>query len=215
MVVIVDFGVPAEQFALGRLFEVFPDIVIELERVIPVKSGIMPLLWVSEVDFEEFEREIRSDPIVEEVKMLTRADERNLFQIDWNPDVNSLVRPMIDNDADLLRGEGTPDTWEFRVQFVDRDHLVAFRDACLDNDVRIDLLRLYNPRSPPESSPLSEEQTEALLRSYERGYWDIPRETDLGSLGESLGISDTAVSQRLRRGVKTLIERHVVPEADT
>ncbi|MDX1746536.1 MAG: helix-turn-helix domain-containing protein [Halobacteriales archaeon] len=214
MVVIVDFSVPAEQFALGRLFEVFPDIQIELERVIPVESGVIPLLWISEAEPGKVTEEIRGDPIVDDVKVLTRADERSLLQIDWDPNVNSLIGPLIRNEADLLRGEGDPDTWTFRAQFRDRDHLVTFRDACLENDVRLDVNRLYNPRMPTETDMLSEAQTDALLMSYERGYWDIPRGTGLRTLGESLGVSDTAVSQRLRRGVKTLIEMHVLPEED-
>lgn len=42
MVVIADFGVPAEQFALGRLFKAFPDIEVELERIVPGVNVMIP-----------------------------------------------------------------------------------------------------------------------------------------------------------------------------
>lgn len=169
---------------------------------------------VSNVEPEAFEQEIRTYPLVQDVKRLTQADERYLFEIDWDPAVDSLVQPMIQNGADLLRGKGGPEEWEFRVQFSSRDQLVAFRDACLEDDIHLDLRRMYNAQVPTETQRLSDAQIDALLRSYEEGYWNVPRETDLGTLGEMLGISDTAVSQRLRRGVNTLIEEYVVPNVE-
>lgn len=214
MVVIADFEVPADQFPLGRLFEAFPGIEIELERVIPISSRVIPLLWVSGVDPEEVEHELRAGSLVEDVALLTHADDRCLFQVDWSPDINGLIQSMVEADADLLRGEGGPEIWEFRVQFRTREHLVAFREACLDHDLRLELTRLYNPQLPAKNQLLTDAQLDALLLSYDNGYWDVPRETTLIDLGETIGISDTATSQRMRRAVKTLIEEYVLPEAD-
>lgn len=210
MVVIADLQVPAEQFALGRLFERFPDVRVELERVIPVGSSVIPLVWVSGVALGEFERELRGDPLVQDVKLLTEAGERTLFEIDWDPDVDGIVQPMVRNDADLLRGEGSPETWEFRVQFESRDRLVAFRDDCLEHGVRLDLRRLYDPSEESERGVLTDAQREALLVAYDEGYWRVPRRTTLTGLGDALGISDTAVSQRLRRGVNALVEEYLL-----
>ena len=213
MAVIVDFEVPADHFALGRLFGTFPDIDVELERVIPVSSGVVPLLWISKVEATEVAQELRDDPIVEDVKILTRTGERSLVEVDWSPEVDGIVQPMMRNDVDLLRGSGDTETWTFHARFLSSDQLASFREDCLDHEVRIDLLRIYNPRSPGENRGLSDAQVDALLLSQEAGYWSVPRETDLVTLGERLGISDTAVSQRLRRGVDTLIREYVVPEA--
>lgn len=213
MAVIVDFEVPADRFALGRLFVTFPEIEVELERIIPVNSGVVPLLWVSGVEIAAVERELRDDPLVEDVVVLTRTEERSLIEVDWSSKVNGIVQPMMRNDVDLLRGSGDAEAWTFHARFRSRDHLASFRQDCLDHEVRIDLLRIYEPRSPDENRGLSDAQVDALLLSHEAGYWSVPRETDLVTLGERLGISDTAVSQRLRRGVDTLIREYVVPEA--
>jgi hypothetical protein len=63
---------------LGQLFEPFPDIEIEVERIIPTESSVMPLFWVTGADPTAVEEVLRSGPIVEDVKMLTNADERTL-----------------------------------------------------------------------------------------------------------------------------------------
>ncbi len=46
MIVITDIAVPADQFALGALFETFPDIRRELEHIVLPRAGVVPLYWV-------------------------------------------------------------------------------------------------------------------------------------------------------------------------
>jgi hypothetical protein len=52
---------------------------------------------------------------------------------------------------------------------------------------------------------LSEQQYEALRTAFEAGYFAIPREITLQELAARLGISDTAASHRLRRGLQTVL----------
>ena len=50
------------------------------------------------------------------------------------------------------------------------------------------------------------EDDEALVLAVERGYYDIPRQCTTAQLAAVLGVSDQAVSERLRRGIATLVE---------
>lgn len=212
MVVITDITVSAEQFAIGRIFEEFPDIEIQLERVVPVRSAIIPFIWFEGADRNDIGRVLRADPLTEDVEFLTETDDRYLFKLTWNEDVDHLVQPTIRNDAEVLRGSGTTDRWDFRLQFRDREDLVDFRQAAIDGDVEIELRRLYDPRPPDETGILTAEQRDAIVVAYENGYWDIPRDTTLGELADLLGISDNAVSQRLRRGIWTLVDETLLSD---
>lgn len=206
MVVITDIAVPADQFALGMLFEAYPDIHIELERIVPLRAGVIPLFWVEGGKREAIEETLRADALVEDARLLTQMNGRYLFEIRWTPGVNSLVQPLIETRADVLRAEGNTDEWEFRLQFSDREHLGSFRDRCLENDVSIELRRLYNPHTPSGEEALTAEQYDIISTAYEHGYWDIPRGITLGKLATLIGISDNAASQRLRRGMRSLVE---------
>jgi predicted DNA binding protein len=66
-----------------------------------------------------------------------------------------------------------------------------------DGQVRIDL------------NELTAKQQQALELAVEAGYYERPRDVDLGELGEQLGISKSAVSQRLRAAERKLIENAV------
>lgn len=44
------------------------------------------------------------------------------------------------------------------------------------------------------------------MTALDRGYYDIPRTIDVGGLAEEFGVSRQAVSERLRRGHRTIIK---------
>jgi predicted DNA binding protein len=52
------------------------------------------------------------------------------------------------------------------------------------------------------------------LTAFETGYWKIPRESHLEDIADRIGISDQAISERLRRGCSSLVEAYVIPEQD-
>lgn len=214
MVVITDISVPAEQFALGRLLEVYPDIDIELEAVVPLQSAIIPLFWVEGADSEDVEETFHDDSIVDDVNLLTETEGRFLFEIKWDSSVNSLLGALAASEAEVMSAEGEVDEWEFRLQFTDRDHLATFRRACVENDVDIQLRRLYNPSLPPSEGPLTQEQYDVLATGFENGYWEVPRAITLGELAELIGISDNAASQRLRRAINTVLSDTLYPKED-
>ncbi len=79
------------------------------------------------------------------------------------------------------------------------------QDCCEDAHISLELTRVYNP-TDPEAGPwygLSEPQREALTLAVRMGYYDIPRGCTTAELADELGISDQAVTERLRRAIGT------------
>lgn len=76
--------------------------------------------------------------------------------------------------------------------------------------------RIHTPldSEQPRQSPfgLTRGQREVLVAAMERGYFEVPRRASLVDLGESLDISDSAASQRLRRGLSELISSTLLSE---
>jgi predicted DNA binding protein len=59
---------------------------------------------------------------------------------------------------------------------------------------------------------LTSAQREALTLAFESGYYDVPADVTLDSLSEMLGITSQALSERLNRGTKRLIESALIEE---
>lgn len=58
-------------------------------------------------------------------------------------------------------------------------------------------------------STITEKQQEALELAMERGYYETPRQTNIGELATQLGISNSAVSQRLNAAETKLVKAFI------
>ncbi|HZD42475.1 MAG TPA: helix-turn-helix domain-containing protein, partial [Methanomicrobiales archaeon] len=187
---ITDIRVPADAFPLGRILQEYPEVEIELQRLIPARQGIIPLFWVASELETDVEETLRADPLVEELVELTRTPDRILYSVSWNPDVDQLVETLTSLNVDMLTAEGTADYWVFRLQFRNHEDLNRFRRACREQNIDVDLVELYNPLMPSEKGPLTSEQKDVLATAFENGYWNVPREITQEELSDLIGVSD-------------------------
>ena len=204
-VVITDIVVPAESFALGRLLSEHPNVEIELERMVPARDTVIPLFWVDGAEPDAVEGTLSSDAVVDDARILTETAGRALFEVHWSDEVNHLVQPIIETDARLLSGTGGAAEWTFRIQFGSKGELAEFRERCLDNGVHIRVRRLFDRTWPADQDPLTAAQKDAIVTAWENGYFEVPRGVTLEELASLIGISDNSASQRLRRGLSTLV----------
>lgn len=58
-----------------------------------------------------------------------------------------------------------------------------------------------------DAGSITEKQRKAIEVAFEEGYYETPREADLGDLADRLGVSRSAVSQRLTAAESTLMEQ--------
>lgn len=123
-----------------------------------------------------------------------------------------MVQALIDTRAKILEAIGTAETWDFRLRFSAHEDLSAFNMALTEDDIPVTLRHIYNPTPPADQSELSAEHRETLLRAYRHGYFKVPRRMNLTELAASEGISDSALSQRIRRGLDTLIEHTLLAD---
>ncbi|NUB91319.1 helix-turn-helix domain-containing protein [Haloterrigena sp. SYSU A558-1] len=207
MVVIADITVPADTFPLGRVLDDYPAVEIELERIVPLREAIVPLFWIAGAESGVIETSLLEHSKTETVEILTTKDDKTLFEVHWSSDINGLIQALIDTQAKILEASGTAETWDFRLRFPSHEQLSSFNMALTDEGIPITLRHIYNPSMPEGESPLSSEQRETLRLAYREGYFEIPRRTTQTRLADDIGISDSALSQRIRRGVNILIEQ--------
>lgn len=204
--IIVDVTIPAESLELGRILTEHPGITVRLERIVPLQSEVIPLMWVTNGTGGTIKAALQDHSQIEFVQSLTPADEVELFEVRWQPDFNGLIRAMVDADARMLKGEGTAEGWEFRLRFTAHEDLTAFNQTVTDQGIPLTLQQLQNPTEPDKRSTLSTKQRESIKQAYRRGYFNVPRDSTVSDLAASMNISDSAFSQRLRRGLSTLVQ---------
>ncbi|MFB6079881.1 MAG: helix-turn-helix domain-containing protein [Haloferacaceae archaeon] len=182
--------------------------------MIPTGEATIPYFWVETDDAADVEAALRESTLVAEAQVLDELDDETLFRVEWTDDVNGFIRTIGRSDVVVLDGRGHGDVWWFQLRFPDNDALAAFYRRCADDEVVVDVESVQSVESTrtPELG-LTTEQREALKVALDEGYFDVPREITLVELADMLGISDSAVSQRIRRGLAELLTTTVVPRS--
>ena len=212
MSVIAEISVPSADFELGRIMELRPPSTVELESLVPAGERAVPYFWVYDADFAAFEERVLRSSAVETVELVDSFDDRALYTIDWAAENDAVFRTIRGVEAYVLNATGTNENWQFELRFPSRDAMSTFQEECEAHGVSFEVRRVYSP-SEPNQGPwfgLTDPQREALVLAVEEGYYDIPRTCTTVELAEELGISDQAVTERLRRAINTLTKNTVL-----
>ena len=212
MAVLVEFRIdsPILRDALADI----PNAVAEIEEYDDSHPDAARLfVWVTAPDFDAFETALESDASVAEYERLVTSSSKSFYRLRLSESGSGLLtyRFAIENDIVPLSSRGTHEGWNVRARFPSRQAIADYWEHCRSVGVTFDLRQVFTAEDGTgvTASNLTPEQHEALAVGLEMGYFDVPRETSLQSIADSLGISDTAVSYRLRRGLKTLVKESV------
>jgi hypothetical protein len=212
MAVLVEFRIdsPILRDALGDV----PDAVAEVEEYDDSHPDAARLfVWVTTPDFDAFETALESDSSVTDYERLVTSPSRSFYRLRLSASGSGLLtyRFAIENDIVPLSSRGTHEGWNVRARFPSRQAIADYWEHCRSAGVEFELQQVFTADDDAEGTTpnLTPEQREALAVGLELGYFDVPRGTSLQSIADSLGISDTAVSYRLRRGLRTLVEESI------
>jgi len=215
MSVILEFTIGSDQFTLGRVLSGDGNISAEVERIVPTGRTVMPFLWVGGVDFDVFEERVQNHEAVKELTAVDRIDDHTLYRITWQGNQNDIISGITAADGTVLEAAGEAD-WHFQIRFPDHDRLSQFHNYCTEHDISLYIERTYTLTERTQSVrayELSQEQREALILGLRRGYFDTPSQVSLSDLATELGISQQAVSNRIRRGTKKVLSEALLQSA--
>ena len=107
-------------------------------------------------------------------------------------------------------------TWTIRLLFPSEHVLGRTTALCEQYDVPLEIRSITHVGDGATGQyGLTSLQYDSLRLAYERGYYGIPRGTQLSDLADEVGISHQAYSERLRRATETLLERTLLNAAPT
>jgi hypothetical protein len=217
MGVIADVRIPTHQFEFGRRFPMEDADDTEIERVGSVGDAGTSIFSFSEPLGKRPDGGL-DDPFADaegyRLEVLEEFDGRRLYVVAWEPDADPFFRLLDEYDGVVRRGTGNADSWAFETRFPTHDALAGFRSACLEGQLGAEVERVYNPtrRGTGAWYGLTRRQRRTLELAVERGYYDIPRRCTTIELADELGISDQAVTERLRRGIVTFVTNALLLE---
>jgi predicted DNA binding protein len=210
MVTVVDATVPASQFALRDTAEKFPEAEFETLRVVAQNDGCeIPFLRAWAPNLDGLHQALEQDPTTREVERLVQREECSLYRIRWQARIRVVVYILGVEEGLLLRAHGKDGRWRLRVMFPDHDSISSTYEFCKENGIDLSIRRVKGivESIDRHDNEITEKQYEALAAGFESDYYRVPRGQKLEGLADELDISHQALSERLRRGHRKLIEQ--------
>ncbi len=211
MATVMEFTSPAEEFPLGSVFENLPGVRVELERLIPHETLIIPYFWVRGAETGDIEAEFEPHVGVTDIQLVDNVEDEYLMRAEWKQEYFGVLSALAKANVVVLSGFGTKDEWRFEVRGENQEAIAEFREYCQENEIPITITAVHAMLPiQGEGYELTEPQREALVLAYERGYFDSPRKASLEEIADEFGITQQSLSSRLRRGHRRLIRATLI-----
>lgn len=195
---------------LRQTFQRAPDAELDWEDSFTDADGETYLTGWIDGDDDAVEAALRADPSVSNATALAESRGRRLYRVGFSRRAQRLSTRGVIAEVGGVNQLITADVqgWHLRTRFPDRAALEHVYEFCVDHDIGFSLNRLYQESElfDPNDAGLTDAQHETLVAAATSGYLDVPRASSLADLGAELGVSESAASERFRRGVRQLVE---------
>jgi len=196
MAIIAEFEVGTTGSALDRVLD-RAGVDAELLRSLLLGDRSLVVLRVARDGADALDRAAAADRGVADPCRLGAVDDAVLYRL-----AVAGAAPLLAGGQWLAAGYADG-RWSVTARFEGREAFADHREALEADGTAVAVDGLYDRR---ENGGLTDRQRETLELAYRQGFFEVPRGTTMRELGEELGVSEQAVSQRLRRGYAHLVE---------
>lgn len=202
---------------LTRVIRSVPDADI---RVVPDASTdpdhATHYFQIAAPDFSEIETCLGDDHTVETFSMISETVDGRIYLIEYSDRVVLVSPTVVEVQGLVLESRSRKGGWELRLQLAGYDSLYELRDYIEEHGFEYGITEISQATESglQSENDLTEPQIEALVCAYRDGYFDKPREASLEDLSSVLGVSQAAVSGRLKRGIERIIEKTLIENDD-
>lgn len=212
MTQVIEVGVPVDSVSFCRAIPADAAVTLEVESMVPLGDPVAHL-WVRGPDCDTAVSALKASS-ESTVSVLDRRAGSVLLRTIWEDSEWPLFDRLEASDGVLLSAQCDGEQWLLRLRFPDTAAVSTFYESCDANGIEV-AIREIGGGADWEDSPterLSARQEETLRVAFEEGYFEVPRQTSIRELAAKLGVSEQSVSERLRRGLTTLVDATVLPD---
>ncbi len=170
----------------------------------------IPLRTVFRCRADSLEPALSTDPSVAAAAQVAETERGSLYQAIHREShaETTIYSEAVRHGGVFVTGTGRRENWELRMRFPDRERFGQFRGACAEQDTSLAVEAVHETQSTmrAERYSVSEPQEELIALAARSGYFEVPRQKSLTDLADELDVSTQAASERLRRGLDSLVE---------
>lgn len=217
MSITVKSHIDHEKLALTPTLNKLDDIKLQVISQVNTdpSSDIFPYL-VEYENSQEFENTLDEDPTVENYELMSADDDTGIYYIEYSDEARLISEIVTAVNGFMTEAKTKDRGWLVQLQLPDRESLNTIWEYAEDQNIHMEIISIYDSwgGDAEMSYGLTPEQEEALVVALESGYFSEPREKTLSEIADEVGLSSTAMSGRLRRGMRNLVSAALTDERD-
>jgi predicted DNA binding protein len=166
-------------------------------------------------DRRKLEGMLEEDPTVGRFDLVDWTGDTGIYYIEHTPETKLISTAVTEVNGFMAHTETSETGWLVRLLLPDRAALNTIWEYAEAEDIRLEINEIYgNEDAGGEASyGLTDEQRAALTVAFRAGYFDEPRGVSLEEIASEMGLSSTAISGRLRRGMRNLVAATIVEDS--
>ena len=208
MTLIAEYRIAHPDLAFASTIEAVPSIPVKYLAAKAEPDGgdysTSFLLFLTKVDEDigRIEGALRKDPSAVEWRHLPTAEDYPLYTVKSKITLPWAAR-LSEQGILVLGQEAADGQWSVRLRLGSRRMLSDIVEVFDHYGIEYSLEDLYTRDGSDLGGPssLTSDQHELLLTAFERGYFEVPRRITQRELGEMFGVSESSISQRIRRAL--------------
>lgn len=169
------------------MFEDFPGVTVDLERVIPGPRVVIPYFWDRGVQADAIEAAFTDHPGVKRIELIDSIDDEYLLRVEWDPEYVGVLSTLAETQVPLINAVWIAREWTFEIGGgINQKDLAEFQRLCHERDIPVTMTELpaITTLETGTEAALTEAPQEALHLAYNHGYFNLPREVTMIELGK-------------------------------
>jgi predicted DNA binding protein len=195
--------------ALSNVISSLPETNIRVLQEVSTDPVSDTSFFVIETDeMKDLERELDADHTVKHAQRVSSYEDWPVYSIQFTSETLLLGSVVTKQNGFALNAYQSNGGWIERWQLPNRKSLQSVWEYANDQSFEFDIQQMYqiSEESGFSVNKITKKQRTALIYAYNNGYFEKPRGVTLEEIADTLDISTNAVSGRLYRGMKNLIE---------
>ncbi|MFB6127112.1 MAG: helix-turn-helix domain-containing protein [Halolamina sp.] len=206
-----------ERLALVPTLQRLDDIKIRVITQGTTASGATNFPFLIEYDNRaELRAELDDDPTVKSYEVVDWTGNTGIYYVEHTPETVLISTVVTEVNGFLVHTETQRKGWMVRLLLPEREALNAIWEFATDKGMSLEIIGVYGGAGAggDDTYGLTEEQVTALKTAYQEGYFAEPRKVSLSETTDQLGLSSTAMSGCLRRGMRNLVAATLADDGD-
>lgn len=205
---------PLDSLGFDGTTELPQGVTVEFERTVSVDGDCLPFLAVEGADSAAVVVTLRESDAFDEVRLAEQDETRSVYRLHWSDAPPDIVGEIADADGAIRSAVADGGSWRLRLRFPNHQAASRFYERHSENGGGATVHTIASGKSDGSAGKngLTTLQRETLRSAFESGYYEVPRRISLTRLAAEQDVSDTAVSQRLRRGTSNVLKEMFVEE---